>query len=90
MSPMHKWEMSAMHEWGINATHEWVMSMMHKCDIFNVVYNCNAWIINKCNGVTVDECNTWIKNTLMQREKIIMHELEKEGWDVWYMHVPLC
>ncbi len=31
-----------------------------------------------------------MKNASMQKGKIIVHESEKGGRDVWYMHVPPC
>ena len=66
------------------------MSVTHKCNLFNLVYDCGTWIINECDRVTVDECNAWMKNSSMQKGKIIVHESEKRRQDIWYMHIPPC
>lgn len=41
----------------MSTTHEWVMSAMHKCNISDVVHDCDVWIIDKCDRAMVDKCN---------------------------------
>ncbi len=80
--------MNALHEWKMKTTYKWLMSVMHKCNVSNTVYDYNAWIIDKCYKTIIDECNIWMKNTSIEKGKIIAHKLKKGGWDIWYIYIP--